>query len=173
MEKDINVQIYTNEDLGTVRTVEIDGVIYFVAIDVVKILGYKNGSRDVRVHVDDEDLMTIKIPQYQNSTLVSNALVINESGLYSLILQSKLPKAKDFKRWVTSEVLPAIRKSGFYSLVGMPNETAVPIDEDKPTKEFTPHDYLQVAKVIASCKTERLPLVLRMLQKGGWEVAAP
>lgn len=171
MEKDISVQTYTNEDLGTVRTVEIDGVIYFVAIDVATILGYTNPRDAIKKHVDDEDKNTVAIRDGNKGN--PNISVINESGLYSLILQSKLPKAKDFKRWVTSEVLPAIRKSGFYSLVGMPNETAESIDEDKPTKETTAREYLQIAKIIATCKQDRLPLVLNLLQKGGWEVATP
>ena len=91
-----------------VRTLTIDGEPWFVGKDVADILGYQNGSRDINRHVDDEDRQN-----YQNGTFGNRGVtVINESGLYSLILSSKLPQAKDFKRWVTSEVLPSIRKQG-------------------------------------------------------------
>lgn len=91
-----------------VRTLTIDDEPWFVGKDVADILGYQNGSRDINRHVDDEDRQN-----YQNGTFGNRGVtVINESGLYSLILSSKLPQAKDFKRWVTSEVLPAIRKQG-------------------------------------------------------------
>ena len=91
-----------------VRTLTIDDKPWFVGKDVADILGYQNGSRDINRHVDDEDRQN-----YQNGTFGNRGVtVINESGLYSLILSSKLPQAKEFKRWVTSEVLPAIRKQG-------------------------------------------------------------
>lgn len=105
------LQVFNNEAFGTVRAVEIDGEAWFVAKDVTDILGYENGSRDVNRHVDEEDRQN-----YQNGTFDSprGMTVINESGLYSLVLQSKLSKAKAFKHWVTSEVLPTIRKHGAY-----------------------------------------------------------
>lgn len=91
-----------------VRTLTIDDEPWFVGKDVVNILGYQNGSRDINRHVDEEDRQN-----YQNGTFGNRGVtVINESGLYSLILSSKLPQAREFKRWVTSEVLPAIRKQG-------------------------------------------------------------
>lgn len=94
-----------------VRTVTINNEPYFVGKDVADILGYQNQSRDINRHVDEEDRQN-----YQNGSLASNRgmTVINESGLYSLILGSKLPTAKEFKHWVTSEVLPSIRKHGAY-----------------------------------------------------------
>lgn len=94
-----------------VRTVTIDGEPYFVGKDVANILGYSNGSRDINAHTDEEDRL-----KYQISTAgqMREQTVINESGLYSLILGSKLPQAHEFKRWVTSEVLPTIRKHGAY-----------------------------------------------------------
>ena len=91
-----------------VRTLTIEDEPWFVGKDVADILGYQNGSRDINRHVDEEDRQN-----YQNGTFGNRGVtVINESGLYSLILSSKLPQAKEFKRWVTSEVLPAIRKQG-------------------------------------------------------------
>ena len=91
-----------------VRTLTINEEPWFVGKDVADILGYQNGSRDINRHVDDEDRQN-----YQNGTFGNRGVtVINESGLYSLILSSKLPQAREFKRWVTSEVLPAIRRQG-------------------------------------------------------------
>lgn len=94
-----------------VRTLTVNEEPYFVGKDVATILGYKNGSRDINTHVDEEDKL-----KYQISTAgqMRDQILINESGLYSLILSSKLPNAKKFKRWVTSEVLPTIRKHGAY-----------------------------------------------------------
>ena len=105
------LQIFKNSDFGEVRTMVIDGEPWFVGKDVAVVLGYQNSSRDINRHVDEEDRQN-----YQNGTFDSprGMTVINESGLYSLILSSKLPKAKEFKRWVTTEVLPAIRRHGAY-----------------------------------------------------------
>ncbi|HFD1599167.1 TPA: phage antirepressor KilAC domain-containing protein [Enterococcus faecium] len=100
-----------NFEQHEVRTVTIHDEPFFVGKDVAKVLGYQNGSRDINRHVDIEDRQN-----YQNGTFESprGLTIINESGLYSLILGSKQPNAKKFKRWVTSEVLPAIRKHGGY-----------------------------------------------------------
>lgn len=110
MNKLNNLQIFKFNGLD-VRTVLIDGEPYFVGKDVAVILGYKNGSRDVNNHTESEDRL-----KYQISTAgqMREQIIINESGLYSLILSSKLLTAKKFKHWVTSEVLPAIRKHGAY-----------------------------------------------------------
>lgn len=106
-----NLQIFDSPDFGQIRTIQQNGEPWFVGKDVADILGYQNGSRDVNRHVDEDDRQN-----YQNGTFESNRglTIINESGLYSLILSSKMPKAKEFKRWVTSEVIPAIRKTGGY-----------------------------------------------------------
>ncbi|MEK1389061.1 Bro-N domain-containing protein, partial [Limosilactobacillus fermentum] len=96
---------------SNVRTINIDGSPYFVGKDVATILGYKNTKDALLKHVDDEDKLGSQIATSGQNREMK---VINESGLYSLILSSKLPSAKKFKRWVTSEVLPAIRKTGAY-----------------------------------------------------------
>lgn len=103
-----------NFEQNDVRTILVNDEPYFVGKDVANILGYRNGSRDINRHVDEEDRQN-----YQNGTFESprGLTIINESGLYSLILSSKLPNAKKFKRWVTSEVLPTIRKTGSYTNV--------------------------------------------------------
>ena len=107
------IKIFENEEFGSVRTMEINGEPYFVGKDVATILGYVKPENAIANHVDDEDKTTTLI-QGTGSNYKSNAVIINESGLYSLILSSKLPKAKEFKHWVTSEILPSIRKTGGY-----------------------------------------------------------
>ena len=100
-----------NYESSEIRTVEIDGEPWFVGKDVADILEYQNGSRDINRHVDEEDRHKVMIFDGNQD---KETIVINESGLYSLILSSKMPNAKKFKRWVTSEVLPSIRKHGAY-----------------------------------------------------------
>lgn len=112
------VQIFENAELGSVRTLCIDGEPWFVGKDVADVLGYTNSRKALADHVDDEDKNTVT---FRDGTPGNpNQVIINESGLYSLIFSSKLESARRFKRWVTSEVLPAIRKTGNYSV---PNET--------------------------------------------------
>ena len=105
------VKIFNSEEFGDVRTVTINGEPWFVGKDVADILGYQNGSRDINRHVHEEDRQN-----YQNGTFDSprGMTIINDSGLYALIFGSKLESAVRFKHWVTSEVLPAIRKTGSY-----------------------------------------------------------
>lgn len=101
-------------EFGELRTVEIDGEPWFVGKDVAEALGYSNTSKAIITHVADEDKIIKMLPNSQNGKTVGKTYIINESGLYSLILSSKLPSAKEFKHWVTSEVLPSIRKNGAY-----------------------------------------------------------
>lgn len=105
--------VFTYPEFGELRTVEIDGVVWFVGKDVAEALGYSKSRNAIAAHVDEEDKTHAPI-QGGCSTGVQDTIVINESGLYSLILSSKLPSAKEFKHWVTSEVLPSIRKTGGY-----------------------------------------------------------
>ena len=106
-----NIQIFTSEIFGNIRTCQVNNQIMFVGKDVATALGYSNTSKAILQHVDHEDKDTLPIRETAYET---RAVVINESGLYSLILSSKLPQAKAFKRWVTSEVLPQIRQTGGY-----------------------------------------------------------
>lgn len=106
------LKIFENPAFGSIRTVEIDSTPYFVGKDVAEVLGYTNTPKAIRDHVDEEDKLTEQIVL---SGQGRDTILINESGLYSLILSSKLPKAKEFKHWVTSEVLPAIRQHGMYA----------------------------------------------------------
>lgn len=109
-----DLQIFENPEFGQVRTVEINGTPWLVGKDVAIALGYKNPQRAIRDHVDTEDQGVTKTVTPSGE---QEMLIINESGLYSLILSSKMPKAKAFKHWVTSEVLPAIREHGAYESV--------------------------------------------------------
>lgn len=109
-----NIQIFENSEFGKVRTLEIDNEPWFVGKDVAEILGYSQPSVAIfkRVDSDDKGVSKMETPGGEQSVVI-----INESGLYSLILSSKIPTAKRFKRWVTSEVLPTIRKTGSYSVI--------------------------------------------------------
>ena len=105
------IKIFNNEEFGSVRVMEIDGEPWFVGKDITTALGYTNPTKAMQDHVDKEDMSfneTLKLSRQ------SGAWLINESGVYSLILSSKLPSAKKFKHWVTSEVLPSVRKTGGY-----------------------------------------------------------
>lgn len=106
------LKIFKNEEFGQVRTVMIDGEPYFVGKDVAEILGYAEPRSAISKKVDDEDRGVAKM---ETPSGMQEMTIINESGLYSLILSSKLESAKKFKRWVTSEVLPTIRKQGYYT----------------------------------------------------------
>ena len=107
------MQIFKNADFGEIRTVIIDGEPWFVGKDVAMALGYERTDNAVRKHIDKDDKLMHQISASgQNRQMI----IINESGLYALILGSKLPSAKNFKHWVTSEVLPAIRKHGVFAV---------------------------------------------------------
>lgn len=107
------LQIFKNAEFGSVRTITVEGEPYFVAKDVAEILGYSNPRDAINKHVDEEDKGVAKCDTLGGKQELT---VINESGLYSLILSSKMLNAKKFKRWVTSEVLPTIRRHGLYAM---------------------------------------------------------
>lgn len=112
------LQIFNNAEFGSIRTLVINDEPYFVGKDVAEILGYTNPQKAIRDHIDEED-KTLNESFTVNGT---KGILINESGLYSLILSSKMPNAKKFKRWVTSEVLPTIRKHGIYAVEELLND---------------------------------------------------
>ena len=107
------LKIFENEEFGQIRTVMRDGEVWFVGKDVAEILGYVDPNKAIAMHVDEEDKLNDKMA---SSLGQRGGWLINESGLYGLILSSKLPSARKFKHWVTSEVLPAIRKTGIYDM---------------------------------------------------------
>ena len=126
------LKIFESPDFGKVRTMEIDGEPYFVGKDVAEILEYTNPRKALIDHVDSEDKGVTKCDTLGGTQEMT---VINESGLYSLILSSKLPKAKEFKRWVTSEVLPSIRKHGAYAVDELINDPELAIKAFTALKE--------------------------------------
>lgn len=159
-----NLQIFDNKEFGSIRTMNIDGTVWFVGKDIAEILGYANASKAVLTHVSDEDkeFVMLDIADSQNGNVPigkSKTAIINESGLYSLVLFSKLESAKRFKHWVTSEVLPSIRKHGMYAvdeLVNNPdllikvaselkaereknNLLKQKVEQDKPLVDFAVH----------------------------------
>lgn len=115
----MELQVFSNAEFGSVRSIMVNDEPYFVGKDVAEILGYSRTADAIKVHVDKEDK---GVCEMQTPGGVQNVTIINESGLYSLILSSKMPKARQFKRWVTSEVLPAIRKHGVFAVDTMLND---------------------------------------------------
>lgn len=107
------MKVFNNSEFGEIRTVIKDDDIYFAGKDIAEALGYKDTVNALKAHVDEEDKLTWRIT---TSGQARNMTVINESGVYALVFSSKLTNAKQFKRWVTSEVLPALRKTGSYSM---------------------------------------------------------
>ncbi len=125
------LQVFNNAEFGSVRSLMVNGEPYFVGKDVTDILGYSNSRKAIGDHVDEEDKGVTKCDTLGGA---QDMVIINESGLYSLILSSKLPSAKRFKRWVTSEVLPAIRKHGVFAMDDIVNNTDALIEALKAFK---------------------------------------
>lgn len=147
------LQVFQNNEFGQIRTLTIDNEPWFVGKDVADALGYSNTRDALSKHVDDEDKGVANCDTLGGT---QEMVIINESGLYSLIMSSKLSSAKKFKRWVTSEVLPSIRKTGSYSV-------------NVVKRELTTDDCLKAATLIATCKNERIPYVIFYLELGGFD----
>ena len=155
-----DIQVFNSPEFGEIRTVEIDGKPYFVGADVAKALGYKRGTKAVQDHVDEEDRDAV--PIQDSIGRMQNTPIINESGLYSLILSSKLPSAKRFKHWVTSEVLPAIRKHGIYATEDVTDkilndpefgiELLTKYKEERDKRKFLSEQVLTQQKLISELK---------------------
>lgn len=128
-----NLQIFAFEGTNEIRTLLINDEPYFVGKDIAEVLGYKNTPKAIRDHIDEEDKRTERIVHPLGGQ--QDTWLINESGLYSLILKSKLPSAKKFKRWVTSEVLPTIRKHGMYATEDLLNNPDLLIQVATQLKE--------------------------------------
>lgn len=159
------LQTFSNAQFGEIRSLVIDEMPYFVGRDVAKVLGYANTRDALAKRVDNEDKLT-GVAICDTTGREQKPVLINESGLYSLILTSKLPSAKEFKHWVTASVLPMIRKTGVYAAgMDLKNDDTV-----TPMRLLSPDDYLSAARLIATCKSERLSIVLALLSKGGWDI---
>ena len=131
-----NLTVFENPEFGPIRTVELDGEPWLVGKDVAAALGYSDTSDALKKHVDPEDKLTRR---FADSGQNREMYIINESGLYSLVLSSKLPTARKFRRWVTSEVLPSIRKTGGYVAL--------------------PKDYPSALRALADTEEKRLALL--------------
>lgn len=145
-----SLQVFKNPEFGSIRTVEIGGEPWLVGKDVAVALGYQNPQRALRNHVDAEDKGVTEMVTPGGK---QNLPIINESGLYSLILSSKLPGAKKFKRWVTSEVLPSIRKTGSYSVPAEQNPSAL----EKKVDDLTAAVQLMAEQMAALAARETAP----------------
>lgn len=156
------LQPFINPEFGTIRTLEKDNEIWFVGKDVALALGYKDTVNAIKSHVETEDKARWRITTQFGE---KDTVIINESGLYSLVLSSKLPNAKKFKRWVTSEVLPSIRKHGMYAtaqtietmladpdnairmLTALKEERAKRIEQEKQIKTLTAENQMQAQQI--------------------------
>lgn len=148
------LQIFSNPEFGQVRTLALEGEPWFVGKDVAVALGYESPRAAVSKKVDSEDK---GVSEMETPSGKQQMTIINESGLYALIFGSKLESAKRFKHWVTHEVLPAIRKTGTYSMT-------------PKRRELTPDDYMKAAQLAATCRNERLPYVLGFLEQAGFNI---
>lgn len=140
------LRIFNNADFGDVRTVEKDGNIWFVGKDVAEALGYARTADAVKAHIDADDKGVCDLPTPGGR---QETTIINESGLYSLVLSSKLPKAKAFKRWITSEVIPSIRKTGSYN---------------KPSKQPTTQQEQRAKAMLLNAQSRQCKLWLRLAE---------
>lgn len=147
-----------------VRTTEINNEPWWVLTDVCKALEMdSHRAGEVTKRLDEDEYDSIVVTDSLGRT--QNAYIVNEYGLYEVLIRSDKPKAKPFRKWVTHEVLPAIRKTGMYKISEVDSE-------DNNNELATPkaYAYLQIAKTISQCKTERLPLVISFLKEGGWSI---
>ncbi len=152
------LQFFVHEDFGQIRVVQQDSEPWFVAADVCRALELSDVSKTLeRLDDDEKGTNSIRTPGgFQRMS------IINEPGLYTLVLGSRKPEAKTFKRWITHEVLPSIRKTGNYSMI--------PSQPETPQRTITTDDYLKAASIVANCRNERLPYVLGFLEQGGLSI---
>lgn len=147
------VQVAYHEHFGKVRVVILNGTVYFVGRDAAKALGFKNTEGAIKKHVEKEDKIIYRPSemggQVRGAAIVTGSILINESGLWSLVLRSKLPSAKEFQRWLTSEVIPEIMRTGSYNA---PPDTRL-------TTEFTRREKIEM--LFKLLNYPNLPLTLR------------
>ena len=158
------LQVFNNPEFGDIRALLIENEPWWIGKEIAKALGYENTRDALATHVDKEDRKLLQKSEITTFSIPSRGItIINESGLYSLILSSKLPTAKKFKRWITSEVLPALRKTGKYEIKA---------EDPEPTeqRQLTVDDYIRAASIIAGCRNERMPIVIALLKNSGMEI---
>lgn len=155
-----DLQIFNSEEFDTIRTIEENSMIWFCGKDVACALGYTNPKKAINDHCK-ENGVTIR-SLIDSMGRWQEAKFINEPNLYRLICHSKLPSAERFEAWVFEEVLPAIRKTGKYEVVQE--------QQYRPTRPLTTDDYAEAAKTIAKCHNSRLPIVLYLYRKAGFDI---
>lgn len=153
-----NLQIFSNPEFGSIRTVEEDGQIWFCGKDIAMALAYKDTPKAIKAHCREDGWAFYPVIDDMGRT--QQIRFINEPNLYRLITHSKLPAAEQFEKWIFEEVLPAIRRTGEYQLES-------PITEQRT---LTTDDYIKAASLVASCRNERLPYVLGFLEQGGFNI---
>ena len=146
------LKIFENEQFGAIRAMERSGEVWFVAADVCRALEHSNVTVAME-RLDDDERSKFKLGRQGDTWCV------NEPGLYSLVLGSRKPEAKAFKRWITHEVLPSIRRMGTYRM-------------DMDQRSLTVDDYLRAAHITSNCRNERLPYVLGFLEQAGFSIPA-
>lgn len=143
-----DIKIFENTEFGSIRTTTVNGEVMFVGKDVAEILGYANPRKAIIDHVDEED-KTDGVTIRDSIGREQNPVCINESGLYSLILSSKMPNAKRFKHWVTSEVLPSIRKTGSYQVTQSSSNKSKSLDvKEMNARVRMSNQFLKIANVV-------------------------
>lgn len=148
----MELQIFNHQDFGQIRAVEQDGEPWFVAADVCRALEHTNVNMALdRLNEDEKSKFGLGLPG-------GDTWCVNEPGLYSLVLGSRKPEAKAFKRWITHEVLPSIRKTGVYVLPTVKQ------------RGLTTDDYLKAAAIVSGCRNERMPYVLGFLEQAGFSI---
>ena len=146
------LQIFEHQDFGQIRAVEQDGEPWFVAADVCRALEHTNVNMALdRLDEEEKSKFGVGLPG-------GDTWCVNEPGLYSLVLGSRKPEAKAFKRWITHEVLPSIRKTGVYVLPTVKQ------------RGLTTDDYLKAAAIVSGCRNERMPYVLGFLEQAGFSI---
>lgn len=171
-----DLQVFRNPEFGEIRTVEVNGEPWLVGKDVAQALGYKNPQEAIRTHVDEEDKGVSEILTPGGKQTVP---IINESGLYALVLASKLPGAKKFKRWVTAEVLPSIRRHGRYArpmtqaqLIAAQAQVLVEMEGRMKAVEARAEAALDVAKAPDPWKRDMLERIRGLCRERGLTQAA-
>lgn len=157
------LQIFSCPEFGSVRSLLIDNEPWFVANDLCNALSIRN-SRDATNKLDDDEKNTVALTDGNRGN--PNITVVNEPGMYTLVLGSRKPEAKAFKRWITHTILPALRRDGSYT---MRREEPLMLEEadDLPQRTVTPDDYMTAARILSTCRNERLPYALSCLRHAG------
>lgn len=157
------LQIFSCPEFGSVRSLLIDNEPWFVANDLCNALSIRN-SRDATNKLDDDEKNTVALTDGNRGN--PNITVVNEPGMYTLVLGSRKPEAKAFKRWITHTILPALRRDGSYTIR---REEPLMLEEadDLPQRTVTPDDYMTAARILSTCRNERLPYALSCLRHAG------